>query len=64
METIEQRLKKIQEDLIRANADIASAEQRAIRILRNLEQLAKDMASPVPDNVFELNPPKDYPPPT
>lgn len=62
--TPEQRLRMIERDLLTANAAMASLEATLKTVLRNLELLSNECASEPPGNVYELNPPKDYPLPT
>jgi hypothetical protein len=60
----DERLRAIERDLLTANAAMASLEGKLKTILRNLELLSSECASVPPDNVYVLNPPKDYPLPT
>ena len=62
--TTDERIRRIKSDITHVSADIRCLEARIRTVLNGLEALANSLSSDVPENVYELNPPKDYPPPT
>ena len=62
--TTDERIRRIKSDITHVSADIRCLEARVRNVLNGLEALADSLSTEVPENVFTLNPPKDYPPPT